>query len=116
MIAMKNYCNYCWREADKTTTENHEKVHWCAYHFLEIAAADSSEHEFAEKMGYTSAKYVRNEYENQEEPKLEAKEVISLVNELTDPRGGSSAPEKDAVVYSRELKNKIAEKAQEQIS
>lgn len=108
-----NYCNYCWREAEKTTSENREKVEWCAYHYIEIAVAPESEDSVAEKLGYDSAKQVRQEYNNQEEPALTFEAAISLVNKLTDPRGGSEYPDKEAVVYSDEIKERLQEKAQE---
>jgi hypothetical protein len=110
-LTMTNYCNYCWREADKTTNEEGDTVHWCAYHFLEIASAEESKDTFAQNMGYESAEEVYEEVENQEEPTIEISEAISLANKLTDPRGGSQEPSKKPVVYTTELRQKLAERA-----
>jgi len=78
----------------------------CAYHFLSIAAADVSKDTFAQEMGYKSSEEVMEQHENEEEPQLDASEVIGLINHHTDPRN----PQDEPVVESHLLNRKISEK------
>jgi len=110
-----DYCMYCWREAENTTKGNPDegKIPVCSYHKIQFAA-DVSKDSFAEKMGYEDAEDVVKKYQDQEQPKITINEAIALVNNLTDPRG-SGYNNKDPVVYSEEIRVKLAEKAQEMV-
>jgi len=109
------YCTYCWREADKTTTEESgAKVNYCAYHYLKIAAAESSYDAFAEQMGYDTAHQIFEQFEEEREPEIKISEAIGLVNHMTDPRG-SPRNAKEPVVYTKVLREALADKARDSI-
>lgn len=107
-----NYCMYCWREAENTIKGNPDegKIPVCAYHMIGFAA-EKSEDTFAQRMGYKSAKEVERQYENQEEPKITISKAIGIINHHTDPRG-SGFNDKDPVVYTEEIREQLAKKAQ----
>lgn len=109
---MTDHCSYCWREAENFTKGNPDegKIPVCAYHFLKFAHEDS-EDTFAEKMGFDSAEQVREQYEQTEEPTITITEAIGLINHHTDPRG-SARNDKDPVVYTEKIKQKLREKVE----